>query len=252
MTTNKFLESEYIIVNKEFLVPPDSLKVSNFKDPAVYRFINLPRNCPVKEIIVHETVTRTWQSTVSVLKPKSSTNPNGQGLGVHFIVDPTGYIYQHGDLQKDMLWHANAHSLASVGIEIVNPYYPNIMPKGGAWSETIVAPWADKGRYCLPTLNQLEATSNLIQWLSSSNSKLEIPKTWVGVTSDLKMVMGLLPKDNKIPGIYAHHYFGHADGCFPVLYSWLRLEANKDPQQAYDKAKELATGCKGRIVLTGI
>ena len=49
------------------------------------------------------------------------------------------------------------------------------------------------------------------------------------------------------PGIYAHHYFGHADGAWLVLYAWLRLEAGLDPAAAYEEAANRATGAKGSV-----
>jgi hypothetical protein len=247
------LDTEKVIVNSVKLTPPVGVTVSNFTDPNVYRFQNRVRGkCDVNQIILHETVTRDWASTVRVLKPKTASNPDGQGLGVHFIIDPEGVIYQHGDLQTDMLWHANAHSLQSVGIEIVNPYYPNLMPKAGVWSESINAPWADKGKYCLLTPSQAESVSILVDWLSSDASGLKIPKKWVGVNASKQMIMGKLPVDPNTPGVYAHHYFGHADGCWPLLYCWLRTEAKLSKNDAYLKAKELATGCRGKVQLDGV
>jgi hypothetical protein len=44
------------------------------------------------------------------------------------------------------------------------------------------------------------------------------------------------------PGIYAHHYFGHADGAWLVLYAWLRLEAGLSKEDARTEAVRLATG----------
>ena len=37
-------------------------------------------------------------------------------------------------------------------------------------------------------------------------------------------------------------YFGHADGAWLVLYSWLRMEAGLDPTEAHAQAVQRATG----------
>lgn len=47
--------------------------------------------------------------------------------------------------------------------------------------------------------------------------------------------------DRPNPGIYAHTYFGHADGSWLVLYAYLRIEKKRDPGQAYEEAIEVAT-----------
>jgi hypothetical protein len=53
-------------------------------------------------------------------------------------------------------------------------------------------------------------------------------------------------------GIYPHHAFGHADGSWPVLYAWLRLEAGLAPEVAYAEAKRRATNAKSRIDVTDL
>lgn len=234
----------YVIVGGQKLGPPAGVTVKNFLDPSVYRFKNQARPGAVTEVVVHETVTRSWQDTVRVLQPSSPQNPGGRGLGVQFIADHDGTIYQHGDLKTDELWHASQHNGASVGIEVVNPYDPKLAPHGGPWKDVIQdAPWAAGGRYVVPTPEQAEAVCQLVGWLCTPDSGLSIPRTWVGRRGGSVMAMG--PFDaakSTSPGIYAHHYFGHADGAWLVLYAWLRLEAQLPPDDARAKAIELATG----------
>ena len=237
-------ETDYIIVDGQSKGPPAGVTVLNFKDASVYRFKNQPRPTKaVTEVIVHETVTRSWQDTVHVLQPATPQNPGGRGLGVHFIAAPDGTIYQHGDLLQDELWHATMHNPTSVGIETVNPYDPKLMPANGPWKDVIQnAPWAAGGKYVVPTPEQSEAVCQLVAWLASPDSGLSIPLTFTGLSGS-KLAMGPTPTGKNIsPGIYAHYYFGHADGAWLVLYIWLRLVAGKAPDDARATAIQLATG----------
>lgn len=238
-------DPDYVIVGGQKMGPPAGVTVKNFLDSSVYRFKNQARPTKtVNEVVVHETVTRSWQDTVRVLQPATPQNPGGRGLGVQFIADHDGTIYQHGDLLTDELWHASQHNPVSVGIETVNPYDPKLMPSNGPWKDVIQnAPWAASGKYVVPTPEQAEAVCQLVGWLCSSDSGLAIPKLWVGLRGTTTLAMGPFDAAKSLsPGIYAHHYFGHADGAWLVLYSWLRLEAQLSPDDARAKAIELATG----------
>lgn len=226
-----------MIIHEQEFPAPEGMQVLNFKTGGLHRFINQKRLQPVTELVIHETVTSSAKATLDVLQQRN--------LGVHFIVGADGTVYQHGDLKDDFLWHASEHNPQSVGIETVNPYYPEYMPKGGPWSKTIPAPWAHRGTYCVPTPMQAEAVCELTGWITSPAAEgLDIPKKWVGVTEDRHMMMGLLPQSANGPGIYAHQYFGHMDGAWLVLYCWLRLEAGLDPATAFDTACTMAGGVK--------
>lgn len=230
-----------IIVNGQELPGPDGLVVRNFKtDASVFRFKNATRDEKrVESVVLHETVTRSSKATVDVLKQR--------GLGVHFIVDPDGTVFQHADLLLDKMWHATTFNGSSVGIEVVNPYEPRFMPKGGPWTRTIVAPWAagigHPIRYVLPTKEQAEATCRLTDWLSSAAADpLTIPQLWPGFQGSRLLPFGRVPGYSPAPGIHAHMYFGNMDGAWLVLYCWLRLEPGLGPDEAYDTALELAEG----------
>lgn len=235
-----------ILIDGEELEAPDNLNVTNYQDEDVVRFQGKKRcGKPVTEVIVHETVTRTIETTVRVLKRRK--------LGVHFIIGLGGEVLQHGDLANDWLFHAGIHNRPSVGIEVVNPYYPKYRWPGSVWTKTIEAPWAHRGHYVLPTPIQAEVTSTLLDWLSSDKAEgLRIPKAWIGLRKK-RMAMGrVLSAKLRKPGIYAHHFFGHADGAWLVLYSWLRIEAGLDPEQAYEEAVKRAVGAKQFIDLSDI
>jgi hypothetical protein len=231
-----------VIVNGVALEGPDGVRLKNFTDPSVYRFVNQKRTGPVTEVVVHETVTSSWQETVQVLMPASPSNPGGRGLGVHFIADYDGTIYQHGDLLTDELWHGSQHNGPSVGIETVNPYEPSLAPKNSPWKDVITnAPWAAGGKYLVPTPEQSESVFKLILWMLTPASNLTIPLAFRGLDGNT-MVMGpYAPCKNLAPGIYAHHYFGHADGAWLNLYIFLRTRG-MDPDTARSTAIQLATG----------
>jgi hypothetical protein len=246
-----------IVVNgKEYQASP--IQVDNWLDntSADYHFRNQTRRGPVTEVILHETVTRSHDATVKVLQPATAGNPGGRGLGVHFIVEADGMVYQHGDLATDLLWHAGQHNGPSVGIEVVNPYEPRFMPAKGPWTTVIVAPWAAGGKYVVPTKAQLEATACLVVFLTmktdESPPELQIPARWIGLNGT-KLIMGpVLGATKLVPGIYAHQYFHHADGSFLVLYSFLRIVCGLSVDDAYSESIRRATGARGVVDLTDL
>lgn len=230
-----------IIIDEGEVEAPEGLLVRNFRDPSVHRFHNATRTPPIANaIILHETVTTSWESTVNVLKQR--------GLGVHFIVDSDGKVYQHADAYTDIMWHGTLFNRTSVGIEVVNPYEPRFLPKGGsAWGDAIIdAPWAagDARKYVVPTPSQAEAASKLVDFLSSARANpIAVPQHWPGFQGSSRLSFGRIKADaSPNPGIHAHMYFGHGDGAWLVLYSWLRLEVGLTPEDAWGKAVELATG----------
>lgn len=221
------------IVRGKSIPAPDGLIVTNHVENGLPSLRNQARTGKVTQVIVHETVTSSAKSTVDVLQQRK--------LGVHLIVGPEGFVYQHADLAADECWHASEHNDMSVGIETVNPFSPKYAPSMGPWSQKISCPWAG-GDYLLPTRAQSEAVALLLQWLTSPDSELSIEKLWPGMT-DQTLTMGRTPKSDLGPGIYAHHYFAsHVDGPWLVLYAWLRLEAGLDPDSAYDEAVRRAPG----------
>ncbi len=227
-----------IIVDGVEIEPPPILVVENYNMKGVTRYKNAARGSkPVNEVILHETVTSSARATVDVL--------NQRGLGVHFIIAPDGIVRQHGDLLSDELWHAGPHNDNSVGIEVVNPYYPKYRPSNSPWTQIIDAPWAHEGKYVVPTPDQAEATYLLIDWLCSEACPLNIPRTWRGMKGR-KMAFGRVSGGEKrASGIWAHYYFGHADGAWLALYCWLRMEAGCDAVFAYSEAVRRTTGLKG-------
>jgi hypothetical protein len=232
-----------LIIDGAFVSPPNGLVIKNFMEDGLYRFINkkrpaIPPNTrvAVNAVVVHETVTNSHEETVAVLKQR--------GLGVHFIADADGTIYQHADAFRDDMWHGSQFNELSVGIETVTPYNPGFAGPVAPWKDVIDAPWAYKGKYVLPTPSQAEAVAQLVNFLTSAEANpIAIPQLWPGFQHTHKLSMGRVAADvRENPGIHAHIYFGHADGGWLVLYTWLRLEPGLSPEDAYTKAKALATG----------
>ncbi len=221
--------------------PPPGLSATNFRSPDVDAFEGRSRaGRAVTELIIHETVTRSVETTVAVLRERK--------LGVHLIVDADGSVTQHGDLQDARLAHAGGHNGPSVGLELINPYYGARLKPTDPWKRVINAPWAHRGSYVVPTFEQVEATSKLIAWLTSDNAnELQIPREWIGYTGGTLRMGRVAGADARRPGVYAHHFFHHADGLFPVLYAWLRLEAGLAPSTAYEEAIRRATGATKQI-----
>ena len=231
------------IIDGKPVEPPAGLIVKSYKEDGLFRFVNRKRHAPpnANAVVVHETVTTSHGVTVAVLKAR--------GLGVHLIVDHDGIVYQHADLLTDEMWHATQFNALSVGIETVNPYDPKFLPKTGSpWTDVINAPWAagaTEGRgYVVPTLAESIAVTSTLNFLTSALANpVAIPQHWPGFQGTHRLALGRVKADVvENPGIHAHMYFGHADGAWLVLFAWLTMEAGLSYEDAYAKAKELATG----------
>lgn len=241
------MDSRHLIVGGSAFEPPAGVRVTNWTDGVTHRFEGERRERTVSEIIVHESVTATAEDAVSVLRKR--------GYGLHLVIDPAGGVTQHGDLATDRLVHAGGHNGPSVGIEFVNLYYASLLRKHHPWTTVIRTAWAHKKQYVVPTVWQLEAGTALLRWITALvGTDLEVPRRWIGLAPDKpRLRMGRVPgADARRGGIYAHHYFHHADGAFPVAYAFLRLEVGLDARDAYAEAVRLASGVKtGGIDLRG-
>lgn len=227
-----------LVVRGEVVPLPAGLRARTYLDDDVVRFSSRGVRERATQLVVHETVTRSASSTVAVLKRR--------GLSVHLVLGPDGELTQHGDLARDVLWHAGPlHNRTSLGVEVVNPYYPRLLRKALPWERTIAAPWAHEGAYVLPTAAQAEALASLVRWATSAPAPgLEVPRRWPGLREGVMRLGRVRDTTKPTPGVLAHHYFGHADGAWLVLYAWLRLEADLPPELAYEEAVRRATGVR--------
>jgi hypothetical protein len=153
-----------------------------------------------------------------------------------------------------VLWHAGkVHNRPSFGVEVVNPYYPRNLKPGLPWSRVIDAPWAHEGRYVLPTAAQAEAVCSLIRWTTSSPAPgIEVPRTWVGLNKGAMQLGPVAAAAKPVAGVLAHHYFGHADGAWLVLYAWMRLEAGLAPDVAFEEAVRRTTGARRSVAVSDL
>ena len=158
-------------------------------------------------------------------------------ISIHFIIDADGTVYQYGDLAYVMFHSRPAHNAVSIGIEMIHP--ANRSPCASSYSNQRInnAHWAEGTSYSIPPLVQVEAVAKLIQWLTSDAAGLAIPRRWIGVRQN-QMAMNRIEgtQNSRQPGIYAHTYWHHSDGAWPLLYSWLRIEAGLRAEEAYANA----------------
>ena len=128
---------------------------------------------------------RTETCDAIVIHESAGTNPaktlRRKSLGCHFIIGPGGHVMQHNDISARVS-HASKMNDRSIGIEVINPYYP---PPTQSWIDVIDnAPWAHKKRYLVPTLKQLEATAQLVGVLTSASlDGVEIPRFFTGLAT---------------------------------------------------------------------
>lgn len=195
----------------------------------------------VTELIVHETVDYAGaEDTLATLRKRK--------LSVHLINDAHGNVTQHADLVTDVAAHAGGHNGASIGVECDNPYYPSNNRRRDLWPLIIDAPWAHGGKYTVPTPQTAETMAALIDYFTRGTLPgIEIPRRWVGLR-DGRMLMTTAAWATG-PGIYAHHYFAHADGAWLVLYAYLRLEGGASAEDARAEAVRLATGARGAVAV---
>ena len=149
-----------------------------------------------------------------------------KGYGYHFVIDPHGFITQHADTW-DKIAHGGRCNKFSLGICLLNPYYPRLVdtPKEKALFEIIPAQWwthcnpkSDR-RYSRPTEAQIFTLRKLSQFLCRI---LDIP--WAFPTKDFGpgkqrkiknwRLPGIKPKED---GLIAHRdYSSHADGRYAL------------------------------------
>ena len=74
------------------------------------------RSDKVIKMVLHESAGRSREGAERTLRRK--------GLGVHLLIDKAGVLHQYNDLALDRVTHASRHNGNGIGVEIINPYYP--------------------------------------------------------------------------------------------------------------------------------
>lgn len=241
--------SGQIIVGGRGYAAPEGVSVRNWTDGAdVPRLTKPGTRKSVTELVLHETCDGVGAAdTLATLRKR--------GLSIHLIVDAFGVATQHADLLTDVAQHAGQHNGPSIGIEVDNPYYPSWNRRKDVWPDVIAAPWAHANpgtarQYVVPTLASAETVAKLTAWLTSGEVPgIQIPRKWLGLRG-AKFALGPVAGTEKLsPGIYAHHYFAHADAAWLALYSYLRIELGCEPEEARTEAIRMATGAIGAAAL---
>lgn len=207
-------EKSRFIIDAEFIDPPEGVTVKNFVFDGEPQFKCKPRKKTLTHFVLHETAGRTAKGCKSSLVKK--------GYGVQLILDRNGIVSCHGDLANDVMVHANQLNGTSIGIEVVNPYAPEIAK--GMNIATIPADWwtwcpnkTDR-RYVLPTKAQLDTLVILVPWLCD---KLGIPYVFptAGLNAKKRKITGWQLRAKPGPGVVAHRDFAsHADGRYLLEY----------------------------------
>lgn len=166
-------------------------------------------------IVIHESVTLTREACEAVLRRR--------GLGVHAIIDEHAQAWLYND-PSIALAHAGKLNTRSIGVELINPYYPDTAAASALWRERPVhrERWAHKGRYVVPTPEALEC---LWQTVHAFCVQYSIPARIVS---------------SPEPGIIAHAHSpfdAHADGVAPAEYIAARLRG-LTPAQAFAALQE--------------
>jgi len=213
------LSSNAVVVSGARVLLPDAIvaagcTASNYLDDGEPKFKPKGVLKPLTNIVLHETVGGTAAGA-------KRTFAAGK-FAAQLILSETGHLSCHGDLTKDLLWHGNQLNGVSVGIEIVNPYMPEIARKPfGATIPKEWWCWAPKGKkqeYVLPMPCQIAALKLLVPWLCDV---LKIP--YVFPTADLDAKHSRIPGWNAKPaahpglGVVAHRDFGpHSDARYEL------------------------------------
>ena len=167
-------------------------------------------------IVIHESVTVSRADCERVLRRR--------GLGVHVIIDEHAQVWLYDDARASALAHAGKLNTRSIGVELINPYYPDAAASSPLWKDRPVhrERWAHKGRYVVPTPEALEALYQLCAQLCAEHG---IPCRVVS---------------SPEPGILAHAHSphdSHSDGVAPAEYIAARIQG-LSPEQAFAALRE--------------
>ena len=137
-----------------------------------------------------------------------------RGLGVHFMIDYDGTVYQYGDIAKAMA-HANERNGSTIGVELVNPYtrttknWPTMIdPSPTAWRKREAADNPEQ----LDALDALCAILCGHGWECSGDVVIDVPLAFPTQDEDGPSRGHDDWFDNSVGGIIAH---GHRPGRYP-------------------------------------
>lgn len=164
-------------------------------------------------VLLHQSVTRSRKGTERVLQKR--------GLGVCALIEPNGRLTVYGDLGARRTAHGNERNNNSVGLEIVNPYYPS--STGGnryaprPWSDVRAGRTAHKGYEIVDTDEQIATAAAFLEFICGQtfegpgNRSIEIPRAFP-TTGDEPTRGHRAWFDQSVGGVLAH---GHRPGTYP-------------------------------------
>ena len=186
------------------------------------RFKSRQRKQPPQQLVIHNTagggidVEGTW----NFLHNKALQGSGG--LGVHFLIDGNGNVYQHADPVLEIVSHGPPVNNDSIGIETLTPFYArNLKEKHNKVGYTAADPsplwWATPGDggWAVPPESMVKACNRLLSFLVAKISSL--PNVVPGANlkkGGPKRLEGTIP-----PGLLAHRdYRGdRQDGRYFIL-----------------------------------
>ena len=186
------------------------------------RFKSRQRKQPPQQLVIHNTagggidVEGTW----NFLHNKALEGAGG--LGVHFLIDGNGNVYQHADPVLEIVSHGPPVNNDSIGIETLTPFYArNLKEKHNKAGYTAADPsplwWATPGDggWAVPPESMVKACNRLLSFLVAKISSL--PNVVPGANlkkGGPKRLEGTIP-----PGLLAHRdYRGdRQDGRYFIL-----------------------------------
>ena len=173
----------------------------------------------VNSIVLHQSCTASRKRTERVLTAK--------GLGVCSLIDGDGTLTVYGDIGLRQTAHGNERNGCSVGVEIVNPYYPR--HDGAAyiahplpWVQVVTSTTAHKGREVVDTEAQLKTACAWVRFLGGlsvngpGDRSIDIPKTFPTTRTDSPSRGHKAWFDLSVGGVFAH---GHRPGHYPAGHS---------------------------------
>ena len=214
------------IIGGRCMLAPACVEWLNYFSPAVHWF-KTNRKMEPSNVVVHETVTRSCRDAIAVLTRRH--------LSCQILIHRDGSVTQHADLHTRCSHAGTTWNRKSIGVDIVNAYYPKYAGEG---DRVIDAPaWAHKtGRYMMPTGAQLDTLHRVMEWLPS---RAGVPLQFPMFFDEDVFRWGRAPTAGA--GIVAHHNIkgGHADGSFPLHYVACRVNG-ADHAKALDLSVKAA------------
>ena len=201
-----------IVIQGKLVELPNQIHSTNYLSDGEPHLFNKPRKKQLQHIVIHETAGVSARRAKETLEKKK--------LGIHLILARDGKISCHADLINDVCYHGNQLNQTSIGIEVVNPYYPHIGKVVSYPVEIITAKWwthTAKGKskgYVLPSNEQITTLKIIVPWLCK---KLNIPysfPTWY-LNKTQRRIKGWMLKKKPDAGIVAHRdFWSHSDGRY--------------------------------------